>query len=110
VSLPASISTRTTFYLPSAGGWVVAGQTVVLEDNEVATVLIPQSGANAGGQGFGVTPTTDGVSMTLTYTSPSQWGVSRTTGCPYFDSTAVTTGDEAVFTIGPNGALALIQF
>lgn len=38
VSMPASISARTTFYLPSDGPWLVNGQTVVLEGAQVATV------------------------------------------------------------------------
>lgn len=41
VSMPKTISARTTFYTSSEGPWTVNGQTVILEDNQVATVNIP---------------------------------------------------------------------
>lgn len=65
-------------------------------------------GSSGGGSGFAVNPSTDGTSMTLTYVTPYQWGISSA-GCPYFDSTAVTTGDEAIFTVGSDGSVALIR-
>lgn len=41
VSMPKTISARTTFYLPDEGPWTVNGQSVTLEDTQVATINIP---------------------------------------------------------------------
>jgi hypothetical protein len=43
VSLPATITVPSTFYVPAAGTWTVNGTRIVLEANEVATVSLSSS-------------------------------------------------------------------
>lgn len=46
VTMPRTITSEFTFYVPSPGAWTVNGVTLTLEDGQVGTVVIP-GGSNA---------------------------------------------------------------